>query len=95
MIEFPAVPASELNTIILAFGVPMLAWIGRKLIRAVEALTITVSTLSTVLLGTEGQGGLVRRVEGVARQGHDSANKITALEGDVGELKEERRQRER
>ena len=87
--------ASELNTTLLIIGLPLIGWIGRKLIKAIELLNSTVSTLSTVLLGTDGQGGLVRRVEGVAKQGHDNANKLIELEGDVTGLKEERRRHER
>jgi len=88
------VSASELNTLLITVCLAIVAWVGRKLIKSVDALSDTVTRLGVVLLGTEDQGGLVRRVEGVARQGHDHASKIQALQGDVEELKEGRRPRE-
>jgi len=88
IVQVPGIGASELNTLLLIVGLPGVAWIGRKLIKSVDGLNATVAKLDIVLLGTDGQGGLVRRVEGVAKQGHDHAGKLQVLEGEIEDLKE-------
>lgn len=91
MIDLPTLPANEVNTVLLVVGIPAVAWVGKKLTKAVNLLNDTVIKLQTVLLGTDGQGGLVRRVEQVASTGHDNANRLTEVAAEVEFLKEERR----
>ena len=79
MIDLPSVGTGELNTILLAVGIPVVSYIGRKLLKAVEHLNETVAQLHTVLLGTAGQGGLVRRVESLAERAHENANDLAVL----------------
>lgn len=91
MLEELPVSASELNTLLLIVGIPLVSYVGKRIISTLGRLDKTVSTLHVMLLGTEEQGGLVRRVEGIARQGHDHANDITTLKAQMSEVMENRR----
>lgn len=91
MIEGLPVGASELNTVLLVVGIPVISFIGKRVISTLGRLDKTVSMLHITLLGTEDQGGLVRRVESIARQGHDHATDITVLKAQMSEVIEDRR----
>lgn len=85
------ISASEVNTLLLVVGIPIISFIGKRVISTLGKLDRTVNILHTTLLGTESQGGLVRRVEGVAKQGHGHANDIMVLKSQMEDVIEERR----
>src|SRR5713226_7720622 len=83
---------SAVNTILLIIVLQVLAYLAKSLKSLVDSMNvvkISVVEVKTVMLGTEGQGGLVRRVEGVARQGHDNANEITMLLSKADDLEQQ------
>jgi len=79
--------SSEVNTLLLTIGLPLMGWLGRKAVKvltdlrgAVSDLSMSVSILHVTLLGTDDQGGLVRRVEGISTRVHDLAGSVQVLQ---------------
>lgn len=69
------IDASVINTVLLIVVLPVLGWLTKTLGRTNTALT----ELRTVLIGLEGQGGLSRRVEGIADRTHRLEQATTVL----------------
>lgn len=79
-----------LNTLLLLIGIPVLVWLAKAvigLIEAVKEVTGTIKEVKMVVLGTEDQGGLLRRVEGIAANVHSLNNQVTPLILEIDNLK--------
>lgn len=72
-----------LNTVLLVIGIPILIWLARS----VTGLTDIIKEVKVVVLGTEDQGGLIRRVEGIGKNVHDLNNQMTTALMEIEILK--------
>lgn len=54
---------------------------------AVKEVTGTIREVKILVLGTEDQGGLLRRVEGISKSVHDLNNRMTVVTLEIEELK--------
>lgn len=71
------------NTILLVIGLPVLG----RLTWSTSKLTEAIKELKTVVLGVEDQGGLARRVEGIAATNHKLNNEMIAMRSEINMLK--------
>jgi hypothetical protein len=83
------IDSSTINTMLLIVVIPVIGYLARaltKLASTMGMLKTEFVKVSTVLLGTEDQGGLVRRVEGISSRMHELATDMTVMKGEMGFL---------